>query len=121
MVYFLTILLLATVLGELCNAADMCHPEESPVVCAIIEQRDNMADELAVAEGNRRLEVKKRAAEEEFWKEYVAGLPDGSALKSQVEKICAWKGQQNEPTSQLCKWWDDNYVAHPPGWKGPTK
>lgn len=103
------------------SSTEMCDPAEPPVVCAIIEQRNNAMSELAVAEGNRRAEVKKREAEAIYWKQYTNGLLNETELRANIEKVCAWKGMQNEPTVQLCKWWDTNYVAHPPAAKGVKK
>jgi hypothetical protein len=105
--------------GESSNATDMCNPNEPPTVCALVEQRNNALDELAVAEGARRTEVAKRKDEAEFWRQYVIGLVDSEQLKGYLQKVCSWRErQQDDPTGELCRWWDTNYVPHPPKSKG---
>jgi len=110
--------------------AEMCAPNTNPVVCSIIEERNNSLDELAKAEGGRREVVAQQEAERaywkkytegepeqahqreadrqalaEWWKAYVSGLPDGVTLAAHIDRACGWKGTLNEPTAQLCAWW----------------
>jgi hypothetical protein len=112
------------------TATEMCAPNENPYVCTVIEERNNALNELAQAEGGRRMVIAKQAAEQawwkgyvegideqaaaaksererlaEFWASYVAALPEGGALSAHIERICTWKGTFNEPTAQLCAWW----------------
>ena len=73
------------------HSAEMCAPTENPVVCSIIEQLDNTSLELAKAEGGRRVAVAKSAADQAWWKGYLAG-EDEQAQKSTAdrEQLGAW-------------------------------
>jgi hypothetical protein len=71
MVRALAFLLLALPLSAV--AAEMCAPNENPYVCTIIEERNNAMNELAQAEGGRRIALAQQAAEQAYWRDYLKG------------------------------------------------
>ena len=114
----LLFLLLLLLLPSVTRAEEMCSPGQAPAVCVIIEQRNNALSELANVEGARREEVSKSVRVASYWHHYVAGLPDVAVMKSEMAKVCAWRGTPTQPEAHMCAWYRQSFPAAQPAWRG---
>lgn len=100
-------------LGAGAYAADWppppCDAKQSSAVCALILQRNEALDKLANFTGALMDETRAAAALKErgdYWADWAAGATaHDHRLDQHLSQACAWRGVQNQPTAELCKWW----------------
>jgi hypothetical protein len=81
----------------------VCPAGETSDICVLQELLSRGDAAYAHAEGARRDEVAQRLKERDYWRNYIAGLPNVPELEKKIAAACSWRGTMPKPLADLCK------------------